>query len=218
MNAPFYYSFKENNFWLSPGRTIFWEEKKALIVSDLHFGKTGHFRKSGIAVPQNIFKEDIQRLMDQLSYFKAEQLIVVGDLFHSESNKELDLFLKWRKDFSSLQIHLIKGNHDILKNEWYENANMIVYEHELIIQNISFIHDIQDAEEKQELYYISGHIHPGISIKGAGKQNLRFPCFYFGERYAVLPAFSKFTGFHAIELKRNETAFTIVENAIVPIQ
>ena len=30
---------------------MFWEEEKALIVSDLHFGKTGHFRKSGIAVP-----------------------------------------------------------------------------------------------------------------------------------------------------------------------
>jgi metallophosphoesterase superfamily enzyme len=54
-----------------------------LIVSDLHFGKTGHFRKSGIAVPQSVYKKDLQRLFHQVQYFQPRKLIVVGDLFHS---------------------------------------------------------------------------------------------------------------------------------------
>jgi len=62
-----------------------------LIISDLHFGKTGHFRKSGIAVPQGVYKEDLQRLVSQIQYFQPSQLIIVGDFFHSQLNKELEL-------------------------------------------------------------------------------------------------------------------------------
>lgn len=96
MQLSYLYNLHNQHLWLSPERCIYWQEEKALIISDVHFGKTGHFRKSGIAVPQNIFKEDIQRLINQLQYFQPRQLIAVGDLFHSEANKELDL-LKMEK-------------------------------------------------------------------------------------------------------------------------
>ena len=135
----------QQTLWLSPERCIYWEEQNALIVSDLHFGKTGHFRKSGIPVPQNIYKEDLQRLVNQIQHFKPSQLIVVGDLFHSVANKELELFLKWRNDFTSLHIQLIKGNHDILKKEWYNAANIMVTKDHLSIANFCFVHDINDS-------------------------------------------------------------------------
>ena len=99
MSAPFHYTLQQNNCWLSPERMVYWEEEKALIVSDLHFGKTGHFRKEGIAVPPSVYKEDLQRLVSQLQFFKPRQLIVVGDMFHSIANKELEWFKKWRNDF-----------------------------------------------------------------------------------------------------------------------
>ena len=79
-----------------------------MILSDLHFGKTGHFRKSGIAVPQYIYREDLQRLVEQIAYFKPKKIIAVGDLFHSEANKELELFLKWRNDFPELDFVLVE--------------------------------------------------------------------------------------------------------------
>src|ERR1700704_3572865 len=116
------YILNENTFWLSPERCIFWEEEKALIISDLHFGKTGHFRKSGIPVPQSVYKEDLQRLVAQIQYFQPQQLIIVGDLFHSEINKELEFFKRWRINFPQLKVQLIKGNHDILNNSWYQDA------------------------------------------------------------------------------------------------
>jgi len=218
MKAAFYYKLKENNFWLSPQRCLFWEEEKALIVSDLHFGKTGHFRKSGIGIPQNVFKEDIQRLIDQISSFKPKQLIIVGDLFHSEANKEMDLFIKWRNDFSSIQFHLIKGNHDILKDEWYKQANIYVHQNEMIISDFRFIHDFTTGTEGSQLYSFTGHIHPGIQVSGIAKQSLRFPCFYFGKEYAVLPAFSRFTGLHLIEPKKKEHVFAIVGHSIIQTQ
>ena len=219
MKSPFYFPFLQNTFWLSPERVIFWEEEQALILADLHFGKSGHFRKSGIAVPQNIYKEELQRLTDLVTHFKVKQLLVVGDLFHSAANKEMDLFLKWRKDFASLDIHLIKGNHDILKAAWYQEAGIACHEMQLNIRNIAFIHDYTELKERVVgQYYISGHIHPGIGVKGLGKQNLKFPCFYFGKTYGVLPAFSRFTGLHTIEPKKNEMAFAILEDSILEIQ
>ena len=81
MQAPILHKIHGQNLWLSAHRSLFWEEKKALIVSDLHFGKTGHFRKWEIGVPQNVYKEDLQRLVSLLHYFKPQKLIVVGDFF-----------------------------------------------------------------------------------------------------------------------------------------
>jgi DNA ligase-associated metallophosphoesterase len=198
--------------WLSPERCIFWEEQNSLVVSDLHFGKTGHFRKSGIAVPQNIYKEDLQRLVDQLQYFKPAQLIVVGDLFHSVANKELELFLKWRGDFESLHIELVKGNHDILKKDWYAAANISVTNDHLSLGNFCFVHDIKEACEPSSGidYYFSGHMHPCISVKGIGRQVLKFPCYYFNKQYAVLPAFGKFTGTAMIERKASDIVYAII--------
>lgn len=217
MQAPVKHIIQNQTLWLSPERSIFWEDEKALIVSDLHLGKTGHFRKAGIAVPQHVYKEDLQRLFQQIQHFKPNQLIVVGDLFHSTANKELDLFGKWRKDHVSLPMHLVKGNHDILSKAWYDEMNIITAEKELLIKDFSFIHDPQTAASCRSLdhYCFSGHLHPGVLIKGLGKQSLRFPCFYFGEHLAIMPAFSRFTGITSIEKKPNDRVFMIVENKIV---
>src|ERR1700712_2731423 len=197
MGTPFYYKLQENNFWLSPERMVYWEEQKALIVSDLHFGKTGHFRREGIAIPQSVYKEDLQRLVSELQFFKPQQLIVVGDMFHSIANKELDWFKKWREDFPELKIQLVMGNHDILKRQWYIETGIDIIYKELLTGNFSFVHDIADVTSDHlatATYKFSGHIHPGIRISGAGKQSLHFPCFYFTPSFCVLPAFSRFTG------------------------
>ena len=207
-----------HTFLLSVNRCIFWEEKKILILTDLHLGKTGHFRKSGIAIPQAVFKEDMQRLITQLQIFKPQQVIIIGDMFHSNSNKEHDFFLKWRQDFSAIAIHLVKGNHDVLKEEWYADADIILHTCELTVGDFVFVHNIDDCSVPGKGYIFSGHIHPGITVKGAGKQRLHFPCFYFGKRYAVLPAFSKFTGTYTIEPKAGENVFALIEQSIVKIR
>lgn len=198
--------------WLSTERCIYWEEQQTLIVSDLHFGKTGHFRKSGIGVPQNVYKEDLQRLVSQVQYFKPQQLLVVGDLFHSAANKELDLFLRWRRDLQQLSITLVKGNHDVLKRSWYEEAEIDVVDDHLAIDNFCFVHDIASTCEPGEnvTYYFSGHIHPCIALRGLGRQSLKLPCYYFGDEYAVLPAFGKFTGTALLEPKAKDEVYAIL--------
>src|SRR5688572_20819612 len=185
---------------LSSERTLFWENENALIVADLHVGKTGHFRKAGIGVPSAIYKDDLHRLLAQILFFKAERLIIVGDLTHSIANREMDLFRKWRKDFPSLEVHLAKGNHDILDNRWYEEADISVHNEPFAHGDFLFVHDL---------------VNPGIAIRGKAKQFLCFPCFYFTETYCILPAFSRFTGTYQVHPQKGEKAFAIVDKEIM---
>ncbi|HEY4150972.1 MAG TPA: ligase-associated DNA damage response endonuclease PdeM [Chitinophagaceae bacterium] len=217
MHAPYLYQLQQQRYWLSPERMVFWEEEKALVVSDLHFGKTGHFRKSGIAVPQSVYKEDLQRLVSQLQYFQPRQLIVVGDMFHSHANKELDLFKRWRHDFPDLSVRLVKGNHDILQESWYKELQIETSD-ELSIREVAFKHDITspDSTADDGRYFFSGHIHPGIHIRGMAKQSLSFPCFYFSPSFCVLPAFSRFTGLAMIRPGEGDQVFAIVNHTIIP--
>jgi DNA ligase-associated metallophosphoesterase len=209
----------KNTFWLSLHRCVYWEEQKTLIVSDLHFGKTGHFRKSGIAVPQNIFKEDLQRLFAEIQFHHPQQVIIVGDMFHSRENKEMNLFLKWRNDIPDVEVVLVKGNHDILTDAWYKKAGITVHKKELQIESFSFVHDLTEYAEKKvsKSYFFSGHIHPGVSVRSGIRQMLNFPCYYFGEKYAVLPAFSKFTGLCCIDPSIKDTVYAITDTGLLKI-
>ena len=236
MQPAFPYRIRGQQLWLSPHRCLFWEEEKSLILSDLHFGKTGHFRKAGIAVPQSVYREDLLRLLSLVQYFQPRQLVVVGDFFHSRENKELNLFRRWRDDFPHLGIRLVLGNHDILKEDWYEQAGITLSRDVLRMGEFAFIHDIAAvaggvavagvaAERVAETgvaatdgrsvqpYFFSGHLHPGIRIRGMGKQCLQFPCFYFGAEYAILPAFGRFTGTVSIDPMPESNVFAILPPA-----
>lgn len=180
-----------------------------MILSDLHFGKTGHFRKAGIAVPTHVYKEDLQRLISQIQYFNPAQLIIVGDLFHSKANRELDFFKKWRQDFQQLQIKLVKGNHDILTSDYYNAFDIEVTEKIWHCDPFIFCHDCNDIEPHEDTYIFSGHLHPGVRMVGKARQALQFPCYYFTKYYCVLPAFSKFTGLALIRPQKKEKVFVI---------
>jgi len=210
------YSIKDETIWLTPQRAVFWESEKALLVSDCHMGKTGHFRKEGIAVPQDVYKEDLRRLVHLLQFFGARQMIVVGDLFHSKSNKELDLFQRWRLDLGDVSVHLVRGNHDILEDNWYAQTGITLHEGTLHRNAFSFTHHPPaEHPEDQTGYLFTGHLHPSVTMRGAGKQTLRFPCYYFGKKHAILPAFGRFTGTARVDAQPGDQLFAIVNEEII---
>jgi len=160
----------------------------------------------------------MQCLLSQVQYFNPKEVIIIGDMCHSDANKELDFFVRWRRDIAKVPIKLIKGNHDILKKEWYINADIEVVNDSLTVGQFVFTHDAAPAKIEAGEYIFSGHVHPGVSIHGLGRQSLQFPCFYFGEQHAILPAFSKFTGMYNIRPAANEVAYAVIEDTIVAIK
>jgi DNA ligase-associated metallophosphoesterase len=215
MQAPLLHLFKNQHFWLSAQRALFWEEQGALLLSDLHLGKSGHFRKEGIAVPGAVMKEDMQRLLALIQHFRPAQVIVVGDFFHSRHNVELDLFRRWRADIAHQRFVLVRGNHDILPAQWYLDAAIEVVEEPLRIGDFYLAHDPADAPPGH--YTFCGHVHPGIVLHGLARQSLRLPCFYFGTEFCLLPAFGKFTGLATVRPQKGESVFALAEGSVIKI-
>lgn len=199
-----------------PEKAIFWKEEEILLLSDLHLGKAGHFRKAGIPVPAKVHQHDLERLGVLIRRYVPKKVIFLGDLFHSELNNEWWEFHKWLQNFKGTGFVLIKGNHDILSQELYKAENFEIAEKELAISPFLLTHEpLTGKNAKEGFYTISGHIHPAVLLYGAGLQQISLACFYFGLHYALLPAFGKFTGFYKIKPKLGEAVFGITENSVL---
>lgn len=211
--------WKNETLWLSERRCIYWEEERMLIISDPHFGKTGHFRKSGIYIPQQSFKADLHRLLEIIQFFKPVTLLINGDLFHSSLNREMLYFKRWRDAINQVEIILIRGNHDRFPAAFYSDLNIMVSEELWYKNKFLFVHDAPPGMQiNPDSYVFMGHIHPGIRMSGTGKQSLMIPCFYFGEEKAILPAFGNFTGLAAIRPAENDLIFGIAGREVIKLK
>lgn len=197
---------------LSPEKTIFWTKESLLIVSDMHLGKAGHFRKSGVAVPAHIHFGDLSRLGLLIDRFQPKQIAFLGDLFHSDYNIDWDYFCDWLKTYPHIQFILVKGNHDILYKIDYLNAGLELTD-ELKLEPFSFSHEKIESRH----YNLSGHVHPSVQLRGKARQGLRLPCFYFSENHALIPAFGSFTGFVSVTPSRSDQIYVIAENQIIKV-
>lgn len=206
-------NLKHQRLWLLPQKAVYWQKKKTLLVADLHIGKSGHFRKNGIPVPQQINKNNFAVLDQLIKNLEIDHIIFLGDLFHSKVNQEWEQLKKWRKKYSAIEVTLVIGNHDILPRELYHGSHISVFKR-LKIPPFQLVHDIQH-QNSAEHYLLGGHIHPALQLKGKGRQNLKFPCFYFGKEAGILPAFGTFTGTAIIHPQPQERIFVIVANKIV---
>lgn len=209
-------NFKHQRFWLLPEKAIFWQKRKTLLVADLHIGKAGHFRKHGIGVPEKVNDNNLQRLSSLLESTKTEHLIILGDLFHSDINREWQKFIAWRKKNPELEVSLIVGNHDILENQNY-HAGLINLFKKLSLGPFLMVHDLNELpkQNSNDNYILSGHIHPAVQLKGRGRQTMTLPCFYFGQESGILPAFGSFTGTHVIEPKQEDQVYVIADSHII---
>lgn len=208
-------TIKGEELILDKERALYLQKERLLAISDLHLGKAAHFRKAGLAVPTNVSQSDLDRLSRLLHHYQPKTLLINGDMFHSDYNTEIDEFAKWRAHFKEIQFILVKGNHDRQKKEIYTDLGIEVYEPNYNCLGFCFIHDVIKCQSN--LYSIAGHIHPGVSVFNKAKQRLKFPCFYFGENYGILPAFSGFTGLQLVKPKENDLVFAITPTKVVKL-
>lgn len=201
---------------LLPDKSLYWAREKTLMIADVHLGKINHFRRSGFPVPANANDANTSVLIDLLRRHQPERMIFLGDLFHSHYNQEWEVLGQVVKHFTSCSFELVMGNHDIMSRLQYERHNLRVHEEGLNLNGMWLTH-IPDENCDVSLYNLSGHIHPGARLFGRGKQALLLPCFHFGERNGLLPAFGSFTGLHPVTPKRNDRVFVIAEDSVIDV-
>lgn len=215
MSKSLRHTFLGQNFHLLPEKAVFWEETRTLILADVHLGKAGHFRKSGIAVPQSVHLRDLITLEDIIERRQPAKILIIGDLFHSEPNNEWLIFYQWLERFKNLEWMLVKGNHDLLPADIYQTNVLKVTSEPQTVYPFVFTH--APTQIGSEWYNISGHIHPSVRLQGRGRQRLVLPCFYFGARHAILPAFGRFTGTATIRPQVGDAVFVISEQTVIRV-
>jgi DNA ligase-associated metallophosphoesterase len=186
------------------------------LLADLHLGKAAHFRKEGIAVPRSVEDGDLDRLAALLLEWAPERVILLGDLFHSEYNAVWEDFGELLRQFGHIRFELVAGNHDILPEAAYRDVPLVVYPETLVLEPFIFSHHPL-AVVPEGLYNLAGHLHPAVRLNGAGKQRERLPCFFFGERQGILPAFGSFTGAAVMRPGKNDRVFVLAGEQVLEV-
>lgn len=203
----------DEQFDLYPQKAIFWKSEETLLLSDLHLGKINHFRRAGIPVPAKANDHNIEVLVELIQTCKPGRIVCLGDLFHSHYNAEWEVFGEVVKHFSSIQFDLVMGNHDIMGKYQYRRKGITIHDTLRIGRFLLSHHPLDTVPEGS--YNFAGHIHPGVYLKGKGRQALTLPCFYFGNNQAYLPAFGKFTGLARITPSKDDRVFIVAEGKVL---
>ena len=161
---------------LHPYRAIWWAADATLFMADLHIGKAAHFRKEGIQIPTAVIDLNLQRFAALLDHYQPKSVYILGDLFHSDANHEWHLFIDLLSAYPAIDFHLVVGNHDNLKDLGQHSHPMTIHKKDFDLGPFCLCHHPR-KEFSGEKYYLSGHLHPGVKLKGIGKQNLKLACF-----------------------------------------
>ncbi|CAN5592317.1 ligase-associated DNA damage response endonuclease PdeM [soil metagenome] len=176
---------------LRADRTLYWPSLKTLLLADPHFGKAETFRAASVPVPGDAMLS-LAKLSRALEESHAERLLILGDFWHARAGRNrqvLDDLDHWRSRHTALHIDLIRGNHDragLPPPSWADRWHPRLLEPPFL-----FAHHPEPSDDG---YVLCGHLHPGYQVTGRGRQKLKVPCFWFGDRVGVLPAFGAFTG------------------------
>jgi len=84
-------------------------------VADFHLGKAASFRKAGIPLPSGSTTENVERLDRAIARTRAKSVVFLGDFLHSADGRQprtFERFAAWRESRKSVDLTLVRGNHD----------------------------------------------------------------------------------------------------------
>jgi metallophosphoesterase superfamily enzyme len=65
--------FGGEEFVLRGDKTMYWPDEGVLVVSDVHLGKVGHFRRAGLAVPKIASQTNLKILAQAVEDVKPKK-------------------------------------------------------------------------------------------------------------------------------------------------
>jgi DNA ligase-associated metallophosphoesterase len=202
---------------LLPERAAMWPREKTLILSDTHFGKDATFRQHGIPIPGGTNLETLDRLYSAVRKTGPDRLILLGDLFHSKASRSsgvLDSIEEWVQSLASIEVHLVRGNHDRHAGGPPDEWGWQVHESEFRVGPFTLRHDPLEDPETPTL---SGHLHPVLHLMEERGAKLRMPCFWLRGNQLVLPALGAFTGGWEVRPADGDGVYAVGPNNVVDV-
>jgi DNA ligase-associated metallophosphoesterase len=182
-------SFAGHDFLADPQGALWWPERRALLVADLHLEKASWYAKLGQFLPPYDSQETLTALTELVDRTGATRLYCLGDSFHDKFGcdrlpaeaRAMLLALTARLDWT-----WIIGNHD---PGFADHCGGTLVE-EVEVAGLILRHEADIADLRPEL---SGHYHPKLRLQVRGR-NVSRRCFVASGAKLILPAFGALTG------------------------
>jgi uncharacterized protein len=198
-------------------RAVYWPAKKALFIADFHLGKAASFRRLGVPVPYGTTNENVERLGRAIDKTGATRVVFLGDFLHSAEGRAprtFERFGAFREERRAVEMTIVRGNHDKKAGDPPDAWDVRCIEAGEALGPFILNHE---PGATRGGYALAGHIHPAVRLSASGEKSLRLPCFWFGARYGVLPAFGAFTGNAEVLPRRGDQVFVIAEQEVLQV-
>ena len=200
--------------WLLPEHALWWPLGRVLWIADLHLGKAATYRALGQPVPGGTTHQNLARLSALLRQYQPAQLVFLGDFLHAAQARTPSLLAAlaaWRHNHPALHCTLVRGNHDNRAGDPPLSLNIQTVDEPWPMGPFAACHHPQSNDSR---YVIAGHLHPALTLRGPGRDQLRLPCFSFDAGCAVLPAFGEFTGGWRVERQPERALYAVGGQAV----
>ncbi|MGY6706170.1 ligase-associated DNA damage response endonuclease PdeM [Roseinatronobacter sp.] len=170
------FSFAGAQFTARPTGALWWPAQNALIVADLHLGKSARMaRRGGGLLPPFEAQDTLHRLAQDVGATGAAQTILLGDTFDDDDAAgDVTVGPHWQRLQDMTQLVSISGNHDPAHGA-----------PDVTLAGIALRHQAAPHCGPD----ISGHFHPKFKLAGRG-----YAAFLVGRDHLILPAFGTYTG------------------------
>lgn len=199
---------------LLPQKAALLPDHHTLLIADAHIGKATSFRALGVPVPGGTTSETLAGLADLVARHGVRRIVFLGDFLHSARSHAaatLAAVARWRERHASLDLLLVRGNHDDRAGDPPASLRFEVIDEPLREGGLALCHH---PEPVDGAFVIAGHLHPCVSVHGRAHERLRLPCFHLVERVLVLPAFGSFTGMHAVRRVSGDRVFAVAGDTL----
>jgi putative SbcD/Mre11-related phosphoesterase len=181
------------------------ENKKILVVGDMHFGYGDSIRNSGFIIQDQLgrqVREDFDSIFGEIG--KVDGVVLLGDLKHvfgkimRDEWKDVLGLVSYLKNKSD-KVVVVKGNHDKILEPILKDKDVEVLDY-YCLGEVCFMHgdkawDEENAEVKNAKTWILGHGYPAVKISD-GVRKESYKCFlegkFKGRRIVIVPSFFPF--------------------------
>ncbi len=172
---------------------LWWPERRVLVVSDLHLGKSERIaRLGGAMLPPYETRDTLERLDNEIAKTDPRIVICLGDSFDDSAavtGLQADIKIWLLRLMAGRRWVWIEGNHDPCPVDLGPVNLGGTHLADLTLPPLTFRHIAQPGASGE----VSGHYHPKAAIKTRGRSISR-PCFLYDSDRLILPAFGTYTG------------------------
>lgn len=185
------------------------------LVADLHLDKPASYRREGVAMPEGILEESLDRLARLAERPDVAEIVVLGDLLHHRDGADpetADRFARWRRTHP-IGMRLVGGNHDRGAARHLDDWGIQPAGAVLRLDGLELHHDPRSAIRTPA---VAGHLHPVAAID-RGSRRLKLPVFLERRGILVLPAFTAFASGERVRATPGSRVHAIAEGRVLDV-